>query len=81
MKRSKPRLPRKMKKAMKGLIIWTDTGRVSYNYRFCSRHYPRTKWVVRAERHFRRLWRESQRQFRRIQELEERLAYFRSIGL
>lgn len=59
MKRSRPCLPRKMKKAMVGLHIWPDTGKVTYNYRFSQRHYPRTKWVVRAEREFRRIWREN----------------------
>jgi len=57
MKRSKPCLPRKMKKAMKGLEIWPEDGRVAYNWRFRVRHYPRTKWVVRAERQFKRIWR------------------------
>jgi len=47
-----------MKKAMVGLQIWPDTGGVTYNYRFRLRRYPRTKWVVRAERQFRRKWRE-----------------------
>jgi hypothetical protein len=70
-----------MKKAMAGLLISND-GEVFFNCWYSNvRHYPRTKWVVRAERQFRRLWRESQRKSRRIQELEERLAYFRSIGL
>lgn len=61
MKRSKPCLPRKMKKAMAGLEIWPDDGRVAYNWRFRLRHYPRTKWVVRAERQFKRLWRKNRK--------------------
>ena len=59
MKRSKPCLPRKIKKAMAGLEIWPDDGKVVFNWRFRLRHYPRTKWVVRAERQFNRLWRKN----------------------
>lgn len=66
MKRSRPCLPRKTKKAMVGLHIWPDTGKVTYNYRFSLRHYPRTKWVVRAEREFRRIWRENRQRKEQI---------------
>ena len=52
MKKSKPCLPRKLKKAANGLRIYKDTGEVCYDWHFRVRHYPRTKWVVRAERLF-----------------------------
>lgn len=57
MKRSKPCLPRKMKKAMATLLISND-GEVFFKGYYRLRRYPRTKWVVRAERQFRRKWRE-----------------------
>ncbi len=69
MKKRKSRLPRKMKKAMAGLLILQDDGHVIYNWWFKKRRYPRTKWVVRAEREFRRLWRKSKEKDRRIAEL------------
>lgn len=53
MKKSRPCLPRKMKKAMAALLI-SDDGQVFMNVWYRQRHYPRTKWVVRAERQFRR---------------------------
>lgn len=54
MKRSKPCLPRKMKKVMWMLQMYSDGKVVNlYGYR-----YPRTKWIVRAEREYRRKWRE-----------------------
>ena len=55
MKKSRPCLPRKMKKAMAALLISND-GQVFMNRWYRLRHYPRTKWVVRAERQFRRVW-------------------------
>ncbi len=55
MKRSRPCLPRKMKKAMDALLICND-GDVFFKRNYSLRHYPRTKWVVRAERQFRRKW-------------------------
>lgn len=71
MKKRKSRLPRKMKKAMAGLLILQDDGHVIYNWWFKKRRYPRTKWVVRAEREFRRLWRKSKEKDRRIAELSD----------
>lgn len=62
-----------MKKAMNGLLIIPENGKVIYNWRFNLRRYPRTRWVVRAEREFRRLWREDQEKTRKLAELEERL--------
>lgn len=54
------KLPRKLKKAMDGLLIDPDSGRVFFNSWYRNyRRYPRTKWVVRAERQFRRTWLES----------------------
>lgn len=70
MKKRKERFPRKMKKAMGGLLILPDDGHVIYSWCFKKRRYPRTKWVVRAEREFRRLWRESKEKDRKIAELE-----------
>ena len=68
----KTRLPRKMKKAMAGLLIGSD-GSVFFNSRFRLRRYPRTKWVVRAERELRRLWREACDKKRRLRLLESRI--------
>ena len=73
MKKSKPCLPRKLKKATKGLRIYKDTGEVCYDWHFRVRHYPRTKWVVRAERQFIRAWRELKAKDARIKELEAQL--------
>ncbi|MBO5626751.1 MAG: hypothetical protein J5953_13320 [Prevotella sp.] len=70
MKKRKSRLPRKMKKAMSGLLISED-GMVFFNGWFRWRRYPRTRWVVRAERQFRRVWRESKRRDRKIAELSD----------
>ena len=52
MKRSKPCLPRKIKKVVPMLRVDPKSGKMMR-----PRYYPRTKWVVRAERQFRRLWR------------------------
>jgi hypothetical protein len=60
MKRSKPCLPRKLKKAMDTLLISND-GEVFTKVSYRLRRYPRTKWVVRAERQFRRKWLECKR--------------------
>lgn len=54
MKKRHKRLPRKLKKALKDLRCDPSTGVVFRP--FCFGHYPRTKWVVAAERQFRRLW-------------------------
>ena len=59
-----------MKKAMSGLLISED-GMVFFNGWFRWRRCPRTRWVVRAERQFRRVWRESKRRDRKIAELSD----------
>ena len=75
MKKSKPCLPRKLKKAANGMRIYKDTGE-----HFRVRHYPRTKWVVRAERLFKRAWRELKAKDARIKELEEQLQAIKKIS-
>lgn len=70
MKRSKPCLPRKMKKAVLMLEIDTDKGIVRPTFRARYRRYPRTRWVVRAERQFYRLFSEYQQKVQRLRELE-----------
>ena len=69
MKRSKPCLPRKTKKAMATLLISND-GEVFFKRYYRLRRYPRTKWVVRAERQFRRKWRECNRKDEQIKALK-----------
>lgn len=69
--KKKDRMPRKLKKAMNELRIWEDTGVVFHpNY---LRPYPRTKWVVRAERQFKRTWRKLKNKVIVIQLLEKEL--------
>ena len=80
MKKSKPCLPRKLKKAANGLRIYKDTGEVCYDWLFRVRQYPRTKWVVRAERLFKRAWRELKAKDARIKELEEQLQAIKKIS-
>lgn len=80
MKKSKPCLPRKLKKAANGLRIYKDTGEVCYDWHFRVRNYPRTKWVVRAERLFKRAWRELKAKDARIKELEEQLQAIKKIS-
>lgn len=63
------KLPRKLKKGMDGLRIDMRTGKVEYSWEFSLRSYPRTKWVVRAERQFHRLFREYLEKDKIIQEL------------
>lgn len=70
MRKSK-RMPRKLKKVMNKLRIDPDTGEVFMLW--CYRSYPRTKWVVRAERQFRRLWLEVKRKDEEIRQLEAAL--------
>lgn len=79
MKKSKPCLPRKLKKAINGLRINEYTGRVCYDWHFRVRHYPRTKWVVRAERQFIRAWRELKAKDARIKELEAQLQMMKDL--
>ena len=78
MKKRKSRLPRKMKKAMDGLLISED-GMVFFNGWYRMRHYPRTKWVIRAERQFRREWRKLKEKDRRIAELEAEMTALKSL--
>ena len=47
---------------MRGLLIYPDTGTVFYNHGFVLRRYPHTKWVFKASKEFRRLWKESKEQ-------------------
>ena len=47
---------------MRGLLIDPDTGTVFYNHGFVLRRYPHTKWVFKASKEFRRLWKESKEQ-------------------
>lgn len=70
MKHSKNHLPRKLKKAMEGLLI-SEEGVVFFNGWYRLRHYPRTKWVVRAEREFKRVWRENKEKETKIKELSD----------
>jgi hypothetical protein len=79
MKKSKPCLPRKLKKAIKGLVIYKDTGEVRYNWHFRVRSYPRTRWVVKAERQFIRTWRELKAKDARIKELEAQLQMMKDL--
>lgn len=69
MKKRHKRLPRKLKKALKDLRCDPSTGVVFRP--FCFGHYPRTKWVVAAERQFRRLIREYHNKGEMIKALEE----------
>lgn len=57
-----------MKKAMDALLISGD-GEVFTKASYRLRHYPRTKWVVRAERQFRRKWLEFKREDEQLKAL------------
>ena len=65
-KSKRSRTPRKLKKAVKRLKIWPDTGEVFIAYT----PYPRTQWVVRAERQFHRLWLELKKKDLQIKQLK-----------
>ena len=67
----KHRLPRKLKKALKVLRIYPDTGVVFRPLEF--KTYPQTKWTVRGERQFRRLWRSLKVKEKIIKDIEEDL--------
>jgi len=67
----KTRLPRKLKKALKVLRIYPNSGVV---FRF--KYYPQTKWTVRGERQFRRLWRTMKVKEKILKDLEEDLDRF-----
>ena len=70
----KTRLPRKLKKALKVLRIYPDTGVVFRPLEF--ENYPQTKWTVRGERQFRRLWRTMKVKEKILKDLEEDLDRF-----
>ncbi len=67
----KHRLPRKLKKALKILRIYPDNGVVFRPKEF--ENYPQTKWTVRGERQFRRLWRTMKVKEKIIKDIEEDL--------
>ena len=67
----KHRLPRKLKKALKVLQIYPDSGIVFRPKEF--ENYPQTKWTVRGERQFRRLWRTFKVIDKTIKDIEEDL--------
>ena len=69
--RLKHRLPRKLKKALKVMRIYPNTGFV---IRF--KNYPQTKWTVRGERQFRRLWRTFKAIDKTLKDIEEDLDRF-----
>lgn len=47
---------------MKGLFIDYETGNVFFTPWFVLRRYPHTKWVFKASKEFRRLWKECKEQ-------------------
>ena len=51
---------------MRGLLIDYKTGTVFYNHWFVLRRYPHTKWVCKASKEFRRLWKETKEQDKKI---------------
>ena len=67
----KTRLPRKLKKALKVLRIYPDSGVVFRPLEFGN--YPQTKWTVRGERQFRRLWRTMKVIEKTVKDIEEDL--------
>ena len=67
--RLKHRLPRKLKKALKVLRIYPDSGVVFRPLEYGN--YPQTKWTVRGERQFRRLWRTMKVKEKILKDLEE----------
>ena len=77
--RKKKRMPRKLKKVMNKLRIDPDTGEVFMLW--CYRPYPRTKWVVRAERQFRRLWRELKKKDLQLKQLKAAEELMKGWGL
>ena len=70
----KHRLPRKLKKALKVLRIYPDSGVVFRPLEFET--YPQTKWTVRGERQFRRLWRTFKAIDKTLKDIEEDLDRF-----
>lgn len=79
MKKCKPCLPRKMKKAAKRMRMDMDKGKPFIPGWY--KPYPRTKWVVRMERQFCRLFRELKEKELRIKALETDLEIMKSLGL
>ena len=69
MKRSKPCLPRKMKKAAYRMRMDTYEGKPFILW--CYQPYPRTKWVVRMERQFIRAWNELQMKKQQVESMEQ----------
>ena len=51
---------------MRGLLIDYKTGTVFYNHWFVLRRYPHTKWVCKASKEIRRLWKETKEQDKKI---------------
>ena len=72
--RVKRRLPRKLKKALKVLRIYPNSGVVFRPLEF--ENYPQTKWMVRGERQFRRLWRAMKVIEKTVKDIEEDLDRF-----
>ena len=72
--RVKHKLPRKLKKALKVLRIYPDSGVVFRPLEF--RNYPQTKWTVLGERQFRRLWRTMKVIEKTVKDIEEDLDRF-----
>ena len=72
--RVKHKLPRKLKKALKVLRIYPDSGVVFRPLEF--RNYPQTKWTVLGERQFRRLWRAMKVIEKTVKDIEENLDRF-----
>ena len=72
--RVKYKLPRKLKKALKVLRIYPDSGVVFRPLEFGN--YPQTKWTVRGERQFRRLWRTMKVIEKTVKDIEENLDRF-----
>ena len=60
-----------MKKAIAALRI-SNEGQVIWNP-YGLRQYPRTKWIARSERHFRRVWREKEAKNKRLERLDAEL--------
>lgn len=71
MKRSKPCLPRKMKKAAYRMRMDTYEGKPFILW--CFKPYPRTKWVVRMERQFIRTWNELQMKKQQVESMEQQM--------
>lgn len=78
-KKRKNRMPRKVKKALKDMRCWPETGVIFRLHDY--RHYPRTKWVVEAERIFRRLIKEYNDKDQKIKALKKELEIMKSLGL